>query len=363
MKDLSGTTVATIPLTAINNYLQDVQIYNGTQTKTEKFSLTTQFNTPLVNYGTYKFYLNYSVIGTNNFAVILNPGGNTNSYLSITKVNQGGDGLVLNMADNMPYGTVGIKLIDFVVGLQKKFNLVMYPNKTKPKEFIVETFNNWYNTGQIKSFDRYINLDDMIEVTPANNLAMNELNFGDTLDGDYISQQFMRATNRTFGTTYYVDTENFFSQGKFEVKTTFASSPLIYLAGTGQSGSAVTSRAGFSVAANATSPDVFTDSFANATITLQGTTLVNVSVAAYNGGSDAYSDPFPAPWLYSLVSAGDQIVFNGSASGAPTSTYIFTKQNDSGTTTLTTGTTYTYTVTAADLTNTILNFGAVVSNY
>ena len=81
-------------------------------------------------------------------------------------------------------------------------------------------------------------MDKKITVSPANNYAVNELNFGDTLDQDYISQQFNRGANREFGKTYYVDTNNFFSQGKFEVKTTFASSPLIYLAGTGVSGSA-----------------------------------------------------------------------------------------------------------------------------
>jgi hypothetical protein len=63
------------------------------------------------------------------------------------------------------------------------------------------------------------------------------LNFGDTLDNDYISQQFAKEANREFGKTYYVDTENFFSQGNFEVKTSLASSPLAYLEGTGLSGS------------------------------------------------------------------------------------------------------------------------------
>ncbi len=43
--------------------------------------------------------------------------------------------------------------------------------------------------------------------------------------------------NILFGKQYYVDQQNFFSQGKFEVKTTLASSPLILLTGTGLSGS------------------------------------------------------------------------------------------------------------------------------
>jgi hypothetical protein len=143
----------------------------------------------------------------------------------------------MDIPSNMPFGTTGIKQIDFLKGVQKKFNLVIYPSKTKKNEFIVETFNNWYKSGEIKDFNKYINLDEKIEVIPANNLAVNELNFGDTLDTDYISQQFSKAANREFGKQYYIDTQNFFSQGKFEVKTTLASTPLIKIAGTGLSGS------------------------------------------------------------------------------------------------------------------------------
>jgi hypothetical protein len=145
----------------------------------------------------------------------------------------------MNIGANMPFGTRGIKQIDYITAIQKKFNLVMYPSKTQRNEFIVETFNQWYNKGQVWDFNKYINLDKKLEVIPANNLAVNELNFGDTLDQDYISQQFSKLANREYGKTYYVDTENFFSQGNFEVKTSFASSPIIYLQGTGISGSQV----------------------------------------------------------------------------------------------------------------------------
>ena len=150
---------------------------------------------------------------------------------------QGGAGLVMDIPLNMPKGTAGIKLIDFLTGIQKKFNLVIYPDKTTQNRFIIETFNNWYNKGERKDFNKYINLDESIGVIPANNLAVNELNFGDKLDGDYVSQQFSKGEGREFGKTYYIDKTNYFSQGKYEVQTTFASSPLLKIAGTGISGS------------------------------------------------------------------------------------------------------------------------------
>ena len=204
------------------------------------YELQTQFKLYDIPPGDYYFQLRQSP----NFApptvqptVTLDPSSTTKSYLQITQVNQAADGRIMDIPSNMPYGTSGIKQIDFITGLQKKFNLVIYPNKTKSNEFIIETFNNWYKKGQVKDFNRYINLDEKIEVIPANNLAVNQLNFGDTLDQDYLSQQFSKEANREYAKTYYTDTTNFFSQGKFEVKTTFASTPLVRIAGTGLSGS------------------------------------------------------------------------------------------------------------------------------
>jgi hypothetical protein len=173
----------------------------------------------------------------NSFTFTLDPGGKPKSYLEITKVQQAADGLIMNIPLNLPFGTSGIKQIDFLTSLQKKFNLVIYPSKTVRNEFIVESFNRWYNTGRRWDFNKYVNLNDKLEVVPANNLAVNELNFGDVLDQDYISQQFSKEANREYGKTYYTDTENFFSQGKFEVKTSVASTQLLQITGTGLSGS------------------------------------------------------------------------------------------------------------------------------
>jgi hypothetical protein len=216
----------------------------------------------------------------------------------------------------MPFGTSGIKLIDFITSLQKKYNLVIYPNQTKNREFIVETFNNWYNKGEVRDFNRYINLNDKISAIPANNLAVNQLNFGDTLDGDYISQQFSKAENREYGKSYYVDTENFFSQGTFEVKTKFASTPLGYLPNTGTSGSATQGVVGFNAIASVVTD---TSTFASAQGEIfQGTetlVLADVSVSGTSQSNTVY-DPTPnGTYFLKAVSAGDQIVFSFAGSG------------------------------------------------
>ena len=235
----SATTISNQLLGNINDYLEEIRLYNAGATRPQTLELSQQFNSGLLPSGSYKFYLEYENSSTSVGAVqvVLDPNNTVKSYLEVNKLTSIGDGLVLNIPANMPFGTKGIKQIDFITGLQKKFNLVIYPNKTKLNEFIIETFNQWYKRGEIKDFNKYINLDDKIEVIPSNNFAVNNLNFGDTLDTDYISQQFSKQANRDYGKSYYTDTENFFSQGTFEVKTSFASDPLIRLNGTGLSGS------------------------------------------------------------------------------------------------------------------------------
>jgi len=238
--DDTNTIVDEVVLVQFNDYFKDVReayISQNLDTETRKYTLQTEFNTSYLAAGDYTFAIKYTTLGGTNFVVILDPNGQLKSRLSINKVGNVGEGLVMNIGKNMPFGTSGIRKIDFITGIQKKFNLIIYPSKTQRNEFVIETFNDWYKRGGVKDFDKFINLNEKIEVIPANNLAVNELNFGDTLDRDYISQQFNNLANREYGKTYYVDTENFFSQGKYEVKTGLASSPLTYLSGTGISGS------------------------------------------------------------------------------------------------------------------------------
>jgi hypothetical protein len=240
IKDMGGAVVEKTALTQVNNFMNAIRgadLSQGLKTAQQKYTVLSEFNTAYIPSGSYQFWLEYTQLGSGTMTAILDPDGDLKSYIEISKVGNVGEGQVISIGANMPFGTKGIKKIDFITGLQKKFNLVIYPSKINRNEFIVESFNKWYKEGIQWDFNQFVNLDDKIEVIPANNLAVNELNFGDVLDQDYISQQFSKEANREYGKTYYVDTQNFFSQGNFEVKTSLASSPLVYLQGTGISGS------------------------------------------------------------------------------------------------------------------------------
>lgn len=364
IKNVANTFSASIDLVNYNTYLNDVQIYNNNQTRTEKFTLLTEWNSPLLPTDNYKFYLRYVIQGTNNFAVIVNPDSSVTSYLQVTKVNQGGDKKVMNIAKNMPFGTSGIKCIDFITSLQKKYNLIIYPNQTKNREFIVETFNNWYTKGEVRDFNKYINLNEKISATPANNLAVNVLNFGDTLDGDYISQQFSKAANREYGKEYFVDTENFFSQGTFEVKSGFASTPLVYLQGTGTSGSAQSGVFQFRSTATATTIGSFSAT-AVANIKLGTQFLTQASAFVFSTNSTQTINNPSTGFYTQPLQLGDVITFEAQGGGGTNFDYTFIKNLDGVQTILnsgTTTTTFNYTITGVDVAATVATFLCVVQN-
>lgn len=364
IKNTGNTFSSSIELVNYNNFMNDVQIYNNNQTRTEKFELLTEWNSAVLPIDVYEFYIRYVVQGTSNFSVIVNPDSSVKSFLQLTKVNQGGDGLVMNIANNMPFGTSGIKLIDFITSLQKKYNLVIYPNYTKQREFIVETFNNWYDKGEVRDFNKYINLNEKISAIPANNLAVNELNFGDTLDGDFVSQQFSKGAGREYGKSYFVDTENFFSQGKFEVKTGFASTPLIQIANTGTSGSAQSSVMQFRSTATATTVgSSLAEAIANIVL---GTAFITQATAIVTSPNSTSTIVNPSSgFTTQLVSVGDILDFEAFGASATNYSFTFSKNLDGVPTTLSTGTspiTFSYTITSADVAAGVATFFCLVQD-
>jgi hypothetical protein len=225
-------------LANINTYLGTLQ-GSRTQTISQTFELPLDFTIPALPANVpISVSIKQIPQGVNNFGIKLNPlDSNVGTTLEIRALNQGADFEILDVPFNMPFGTSGIKLIDFIRGIQKKFNLVMYEDKAVPNQFKIETFNTWYKQGEYKDFNRYINLNEKIEFIPASSLAVNKLNFTDTQDTDYVSTIWQRTYNRTFGQAILINTGSYFSQGEFEVKSTLAAGQIALVPGSVFSGS------------------------------------------------------------------------------------------------------------------------------
>jgi len=226
-----------VPLDFMNDQIYR-RIIGKQGTGEEEFTLEMKFEARLARGVTYDIQMFISDYQTANTGanIILGPGGNAESYIEVTKLCQIADYRIMQIPQNMPFATKGITSLSFIQGLQKKYNLQIYPSKKKPRHFIIKQFNDWYKEGKVVNIDSFVDLNKNVTVTPANNLGVKNLEFGDTLDLDFLSQNFNRTNNREFGKTYYTDTQNFFSQGELKVQTSMASTPLRYVGGSGAEG-------------------------------------------------------------------------------------------------------------------------------
>ena len=236
-KNLATGQTYSNTLAAINTQ-NSIRQQNATTTINNIYTDEAVFRTPFLEEGQWAFWIEYINYGTTTFSVTLNPkDSKVKTTLKILKTNQGADWNILDVPLNMPFGVSGIKIIDFIRGIQKKFNLVMYQDITVPNQFKVETFNTWYRSGEYKDFNQYINLNEKIEFIPANTEAVNKLNFTDTQDADYVSTLWQRTYNRTFGQAILIDTGSYFSQGQYDVKSVLSSGPITLVPGSIYSGS------------------------------------------------------------------------------------------------------------------------------
>ena len=230
-------------LDEINNYLDGVYSQLD-KTGDRSFTLEQNWSTggstspALIAPGNKKFQMYYIEKGSTSQTITVAYEGNTESYIEVTSLRDAADGQIMKIPLNMPYGKNGITCLDFVKGLQKKYNLIIQPSKTKPNHFEIETFNTWYKQGSVLDITPFVDDSKDFNVTPASVLAVNELEFTDTKDDDYLAKLFNEQNNRSYGASYYKDDQNQFSEGKLEVKTTFGVSPLRWVEGSGtQSGS------------------------------------------------------------------------------------------------------------------------------
>lgn len=230
--------VYTTELKTINDYFKSINeslIAQNIDTPTNEYTLLCEINTPYITAGNYEIFIYYTYYSANNFSITLDPSTSPESYFEITKLVNVADGKMLEIVNQFPK----MKQIDFIKSIQKKFNLIIYPSKTKLRHFIIETFNDWYKRNKVYDFNKIIDISSTIKITPANNLAYKELNFCDKLDNDYVSSQFKTSNNREYGKEYYIDDINNYSKEVLDVKTDIAFSPLVSVQNVGVSGETV----------------------------------------------------------------------------------------------------------------------------
>ena len=114
-----------------------------------------------------------------------------------------------------------IKQIDFLASIAKKFNLVFIPNPENPTEIIIEPYQYYIGSGEIKDWTDKISFDKGFTVQPALNFIESELDLQDLDDGDYGNKIFKDKNNRLYGQNRVFNGTDFKSQVK-KIETTFS---------------------------------------------------------------------------------------------------------------------------------------------
>lgn len=107
-----------------------------------------------------------------------------------------------------------LKQIDLISSIAKKFNLVFVPNPDVPKDIIIEPYDFYVGTGEIRDWTDKISYDNGITVEPALNYVESELILTDQEDSDEGNKEFKTRNNRIYGVSINPNPTDFKTEKK-----------------------------------------------------------------------------------------------------------------------------------------------------
>ena len=124
-------------------------------------------------------------------------------------------GYSVDVAANMPK----LKQIDFLLGLQKMFNLVFVPDKNKPNHLLIEPFTDYTSTGTAKDWSDKVDYSKDVTIQPTTDLQKKEYQWTHKQGKDFISDAIEKSLDRTYGRYRVTDPSNDFATGEHKVET------------------------------------------------------------------------------------------------------------------------------------------------
>jgi hypothetical protein len=159
--------------------------------------------------------------------------GATNGLLGIGGTSWNVHGYVpttaqLDVARNMP----DIRCIDFLLGLQRCFNLVFVPDKYDKTKISVEPINDYLSAGTAKDWTNKIDLTQDIAVSPTSDLQRKTYTWTHAEGNDIANQAYQQATGYVYGRHQILDPANDFAQGEEALTSGFSPFLASYIPGT-----------------------------------------------------------------------------------------------------------------------------------
>lgn len=143
---------------------------------------------------------------------------NFSTYFRIDSVSEPLQGQDVDMSLNFP----DIKQIDFLMGLQKMFNLVFVPDNRKPNHLLIEPMQDYIATGTKKDWTNKIDYNKDVLIKPTTDIQKNVFDWENSAGQDFINVAVQQSTDRVYGRHRIEDKDNDFATGEAKVQTQFA---------------------------------------------------------------------------------------------------------------------------------------------
>ena len=114
-----------------------------------------------------------------------------------------------------------MKQIDLLSSIAKKFGLIFIPDPEVSNQIIIEPYDYYIGTGDIKDWTPMLSFDKGFTVEPALNFVESELIMTDLEDGDDGNKLFKDRNNRIYGRAKITNNTDFKSQTK-TIETVFS---------------------------------------------------------------------------------------------------------------------------------------------
>ena len=137
---------------------------------------------------------------------------------------------IISPNETIPYNTVipkNVKKKDFVSSIIKMFNLYVEPSKDRPNTLLIESRDDYYQSGTIKDWTRKLNTSSPIEEQILGETQNKKTIFKYKDDKDFYNTDYITTTGGiSYGEyNYYID--NDFTTGEKKIELIFSATPIV----------------------------------------------------------------------------------------------------------------------------------------
>lgn len=126
-------------------------------------------------------------------------------------------GQTVDMANNAP----DLKQIDYILGLQKMFNLVFVHDKLDPTKIKVEPFNDYNTGGTVKDWSDFVDYSKDVVLKPTTDIQFKDYEFTYSEGEDFVAKIYQDGGGRVYGRYLIEDGENDFSTSELKITSQF----------------------------------------------------------------------------------------------------------------------------------------------